>query len=248
MGVLNYSMPFEDGAMAASKRKGAESGRIPRRQGGCDLEDDAAAQLNLPGVGVGCSSGDVSETAGSGAGDVGRRKDGVVEGVEYFEAQLQVHAFGEVEILEERSIEIVEAVLPDPGEGLGQSAVVEGVLPVEEAAAVAGSRRGAGGGIAGDKCGPVESRSGRSDGRGVARMVGDLPHGGTGLQRDVRSQLERRTGLELVDAVQDPAAGNLVPELAAAEAPRLILAEGQIVSAADREVVDVIEEIGRAHV
>ena len=72
-------------------------------------------------------------------------------------------------------------------------------------------------------------------------LVEDALDGGTGLQRNVGGELDRRTGLELINGVEDEAAEDLIECPVAAEGEHLTFAEGQLVGFAGGEVVGVIK-------
>ena len=84
------------------------------------LEYDPAAELDLARLAVGGDGGNVAEVCSGWGGYVGRREDGVVEGVEGLEAKLEVSLLSEVEVLQDGRVEVVETVGANGGEGLGK--------------------------------------------------------------------------------------------------------------------------------
>ena len=118
---------------------------------------------------------------------------------------------------------------------------MEAVLSVDEGGAIAGACRRTSCRVAGDERRCVQRRFARTRRRGVAWSIGDAGKSRPRDQRDVGRELDRRTGLELVNGVNHEATEDLVGQPAATEVECLPSTERQVIGSAYSEVVGVIE-------
>src|ERR1039458_2511027 len=208
------------------------------------LEYEASAELYLPGLSSRRHSRNIAKGAGGCARNGRSSKDCVVERVEGLETKLEVDPVDDLDVLQDRSIHVVEAIGPHGAKGLRHGPIVVGILPVEEGRAIARLARryrAGGAGTSDEDTGRVDDS--RNCETGVARIALDVLGSHARLQRNVRREVDWGAGLELVDGVDYPTASDLIGELAAAQSEHLVAAEGQVIGSAHREVVRVI--IGR---
>src|SRR5271163_4551976 len=204
-------------------------------------ENKSRSQLYLSWLARRWYRRDVAKVAGCCAGYVRSREDRVIQRIEGFKAKLKIDLFCEVKVLHDRGIHVVEAILPHRRDRLWQRTIVERVLAVEEGRSIAGPIRWAGSGVTRDKNAGIQGGRTRSRRTGVSRTVLDIPKCIARLERNVSRKIDWRTGLELVDAVHQEAAEQLIHQLAIAEVEYLSPPERQMVCSANGEMMRVIE-------